>query len=294
MDIYEACKSGNIARLTELLDQGTNVNQEDHKMTPIIYAVLFNRLEIVRLLLDRGANINHRDYTNNTPLQRSIYVDQEFLTDYQHDENYNEIIKLLVNRGADLNTINNYNETPLSGLIWENNIELIQFLIDNGADVNFNNPILLAIRRNNIEIVRLLLDNGANPNIGWSAALRDNNIPIFDLLMDPIYKQPEPVEPVPNPEENLRVARTICSICQELKNYNTTDSNSPYIIHSLVCGHTFHNICITQWILRQERANLAVKCPLCDINITGSARVMLGGSINYYNKYQKYLNKKIN
>jgi ankyrin repeat protein len=245
------------------------------------YAIRDNNLERVRQLLDI------------IPINYNRVIAVAF------EDNQNiDIIRLLLERGADPNYVDlDDGNTVLHKMLINqiNRIDIADLLIQNGFDINILNDrgesiISLAISNNMIDMVRLLLNSGANAESNWTSAL-ENHPEIFDLLMDPRYKKPEPVEPAPNPEENSRVATTICSICQELKNYNITNLDSPYVIHSLTCGHTYHNVCITRWFKTRRDAGSPVRCPTCNAGVKRHFKVFLGGS-NYY-KYQKYLNKNI-
>lgn len=49
-------------------------------------------------------------------------------------------------------------------------IEMMQYLVDHGADVNVRNndgitPLLHSVRLNNVDAMEFLLKNGANPDI---------------------------------------------------------------------------------------------------------------------------------
>ena len=59
-----------IARVHELVEQGANVNAKDaeHQETPLMLAVKFSKLEMVRLLLKVGAEVSARDDRGRTAL----------------------------------------------------------------------------------------------------------------------------------------------------------------------------------------------------------------------------------
>lgn len=66
--ILHACE-GNLSQVTDLLDEGTPVDQTDSKGgTALMYAVLNNRLEIAQILVARGANPNARTRDGTSPL----------------------------------------------------------------------------------------------------------------------------------------------------------------------------------------------------------------------------------
>ena len=76
------------------------------------------------------------------------------------------VMKKLMDFGLNINEPAN-GDSLLKPACFEGNTEMIQFLIERGADVNgINNgePISVAARRGYIDIVRYLIDNGANVN----------------------------------------------------------------------------------------------------------------------------------
>ncbi len=79
------------------------------------------------------------------------------------------IIKELLANGADLNA-NIYGDPLLFVATYLGNIQVIQTLIDNGAEINKANkygitPLFVAVEANNMDITQLLLNNNANVNV---------------------------------------------------------------------------------------------------------------------------------
>ncbi len=83
-----------------------------------------------------------------------------------------EIIKELVAKGAQAGIKNEHGETPILNMCRTSagTVEVIQFLIDNGADVNsatnrdFLTPLLFALQGDRRDVVKFLLDAGAVVN----------------------------------------------------------------------------------------------------------------------------------
>jgi ankyrin repeat protein len=72
-----------------------------------------------------------------------------------------EIVEALINGGADVNFQDNKGNTPLHQAIWGGNEEIVEALINGGADVNIVNnngdsPLNSAIKTGNREIINLL------------------------------------------------------------------------------------------------------------------------------------------
>lgn len=67
-----------------------------------------------------------------------------------------------------VNQINDAGYSPLILACYRGNTEVAAFLINNGADLNYNNamgtPLMAAVVKNNLEIVNLLLDKNVDVN----------------------------------------------------------------------------------------------------------------------------------
>jgi len=95
------------------------------------------------------------------------------LIDAAHNDCVDEV-KKLVQMGANINYISANPQhilwpTVLHNAILHNNMELIRFLVANGADVNISpnrcsTPLHWAISSRSLQLVTYLLDNGAAPN----------------------------------------------------------------------------------------------------------------------------------
>ena len=132
----------------ELIDKPSEENN------PLQQAVIAGHQEIAALLLDHGAaNINmDHGLSNVFCLQNSV-----------------EMMKtLLLHGSSDVLSVSSSSEfLPLQFATSRNNLEMAQFLIDHGADVNATKrdgaaPVLLAIMYGFTEMVRLLIANGCD------------------------------------------------------------------------------------------------------------------------------------
>ena len=78
-------------------------------------------------------------------------------------------VQSILKRGTvTIHTQGPLNLTALAAAVPSGNVKLVQFLIDQGSDVNVNvaetTPLSRAINTQDVEMVQLLLDAGANPN----------------------------------------------------------------------------------------------------------------------------------
>ncbi|MFD2892855.1 ankyrin repeat domain-containing protein [Flavobacterium chuncheonense] len=94
-----------------------------------------------------------------------------------------------------VNALNNHGFSPLILACYSSNLEIIDFLLENGADLNYvsqEGTALMAVTvKGNIQLVDLLLQKGANPNLtnanGITAlmyAVQFNNSEIVKKLLD--------------------------------------------------------------------------------------------------------------
>jgi ankyrin repeat protein len=94
--------TGSTAVLRRLIQLGADVNVQDQGgRSPLIVAVLMNRVEAVGLLLAAGADVNRQDRHGATALF------------YAADAGLFELAKLLLNRGADPELADNGGNTPI-------------------------------------------------------------------------------------------------------------------------------------------------------------------------------------
>lgn len=141
-----------------LLQYGADINEPNGERALIIEAIINKSLEEVKFLVERGANL--QVYCNsNTPLLMAV-KDNQF-----------EISKCLLEKGVDPNctSFSTYKIVPLGVAAYEGYENLVELLIEHGADVNKTNgvdqsPMYLAISKGFYKIVKILLEKGANVN----------------------------------------------------------------------------------------------------------------------------------
>lgn len=177
-----------------LLQKGaTQAIIDSNSRTVLMNAAVRGNLDLVKLLLEtpfyavaasamqdiNTLNINFKDRFGNSALMATI-MNLAGINNFENSPSYIEIIKALIQKGADVNTINKKGETPLKHAIRTANINLVKFLLDNGANVNLQTnlslPITFAISERNYftnlnksefrnklyEIIELLIAKGAN------------------------------------------------------------------------------------------------------------------------------------
>nr|XP_018908702.1 PREDICTED: uncharacterized protein LOC109038183 [Bemisia tabaci] len=155
--LHLAVVSGNIAIIDVLIRNGADVNiKNSDGTTAIHFAALNGCQEAGSILISNNADINIKTNNNTAPLQTAIKV------------GHLNIVKLFFNV-SNANKAEYFNELGALHLAAEvGNKEITEFLIAIGASVNLkfrsHGPLIHAVKCNCVEIVELLLDHGANVN----------------------------------------------------------------------------------------------------------------------------------
>ena len=78
--INYAVYQDNVKVIKCLKNCGINMNEiDDINSTPLIYAVLYNKLNSITYLLENGANIHHEDFLGNSPLSLAYNLKIKYL-----------------------------------------------------------------------------------------------------------------------------------------------------------------------------------------------------------------------
>jgi ankyrin repeat protein len=165
-EIQKAVFKGDFNRVVALLKDHPELveNKDSLGQTPLIVAVNHNKPEIMELLLANGADVNARDAKGHTPLILAMWV-------YNHDK----MVRLLLAKGADVNLEDRWKMTALAYAVQEARIADAKILIANDANINVvsgSSPLFFAVFGMHREMVELLLENGADVNYrmgGWTA-----------------------------------------------------------------------------------------------------------------------------
>ena len=172
MDIFEAARTGNIKRISELLEQGVDINSKDDKGLTALYQAACcsndtSSLETVKFLIDHGADVNIKTPAGHTPLA--------IATEFSNSKSSLETVKLLLLSGANVNAQSNRGSTALLYAARFSNskssLETIKLLLDYGADINISDTngytaLIIAVLFSNTtsspETVEFLLEHGAD------------------------------------------------------------------------------------------------------------------------------------
>lgn len=159
---------------------------------PLHIAVIFKRLETIKVLLNYHADVNDTNDNGETPLYLACA------------RNYVEAVELLLNKNALVNVFAKDNTTPLHQGIKCGNNKIVELLLSNGAYIenqnidtvmNICHPLHVAISRGYLKILEDLLSHGLNVNMKYGVtknekdpaflhtAVENEQIEIVDLLL---------------------------------------------------------------------------------------------------------------
>jgi uncharacterized protein len=161
-----AARDGRLEIARTLIAANASVNQlEANGVSPLIEAIANNHIDVARLLIDRGADANTMDWWGRTPLWTA--VDLRDLEVNKTDDNgvdrpaALQLIQALLDHGANVNARTKEVPPlrrwlmPLSDISW--------------VDFTGQTPFLRASISADLAVMQLLLDKGADPNIATFA-----------------------------------------------------------------------------------------------------------------------------
>ena len=180
------------------LDVNYNLEIDEYsKSTPLIQAIKYKQTDIINYLLENNADVNLKEeLTGFTPLMASFHdititelliekgadiearnVDGINALVYAVSLNDEEMVKFLLEKGADANTVceieNEHTDiasTPLMNAAYRGNTNIINMLLENGADINYTTDfgmtaLMYAASFNQFEAAKVLLENNADTSI---------------------------------------------------------------------------------------------------------------------------------
>lgn len=189
---HDAVAQADSVRLAELLAAHPElVDQSDRQgISPLHKAVVNRDVELIELLIDRGADLNQADgKARMRPIDHAIWNDI-----YIHGSEDMELVDLLLSKGAeytievavarnDIERVKamvsanpdlvNYESpmgmTPKAAAAQHGYLEMLRFLIDNGADATrregrWGFALWAAVWYDHYDVAELLLQHGADPN----------------------------------------------------------------------------------------------------------------------------------
>ena len=202
-EIISFIESGDFQTIKKLiesksLDVNYNLDIDEYsKSTPLIQAIKYKQTDIINYLLENNADVNLKEeLTGFTPLMASLHdititelliekgADIEAKDDdginalvYASTYNNEEMVKFLLEKGADANTVceieNEHTDiasTPLMNAAYRGNTNIINMLLENGADINYTTDfgmtaLMMAASFNQFGAAKVLLENNTDTSI---------------------------------------------------------------------------------------------------------------------------------
>lgn len=170
--LHNACSYGHYEVAELLVKHGANVNVADlWKFTPLHEASAKGKYEIVKLLLKHGADPNKKNRDGHTPLDLVKEGDQDVadllrgdaaLLDAAKKGNLARVMKLVGPENINCRDSQGRNSTPLHLAAGYNNLDVAEFLLEHGADVNSQDkggliPLHNASSYGHLDIAALLI-----------------------------------------------------------------------------------------------------------------------------------------
>jgi ankyrin repeat protein len=184
--IYKIIDNNQISQLKTILSQKDYSFKPEEIRDIVNYSISKNNIEILKMLFDMDLEILNINKQSISLLQSACSV------------NKIDVVKFLfsLSINLDINYKSKKNKSALSYAIIAKNKELVQLLLNKGAnpnDIDFDEKsmLVLAIQKEQIDIIKLLLDFGANINyqdkskmtaLHFSVAKRNKEI--FLLLLE--------------------------------------------------------------------------------------------------------------
>jgi len=128
-----------------------DLNEEDENgNSPLIFAVLNGRIDLVRALVDQGSFVNHQNHNGETALY------------WASSQGFEQVVDLLIENGSHLNICNLDGVSPTHVAAANGHCNIVAKLIRNGAYVNSQDDVKdsvlhFAVREGRKEVVEFLV-----------------------------------------------------------------------------------------------------------------------------------------
>jgi hypothetical protein len=155
-DVFRHIRENKTDSIAYFLEQGNDVNGLHPRNTLLEIAIVYNQIDVVKLLIDRKANVNLQN-NRSTPLFLSVVYGQNY--------DSNEITELLVAHEADVNFVGVNGFTPLILASKLNNSPAAKFLYEHDADPAIkdragNDFFYYVLRGNDPSLVQYFVSRG--------------------------------------------------------------------------------------------------------------------------------------
>jgi ankyrin repeat protein len=182
-NIFNLINENNINKL-ESINSNVLKSKNNDGNTPLMYAILKDKIDIAKLLIDKGCNLDMQNNDGDTALMLSVKYSKD-------------IPKLLIESGCNLNLQDKAGNTPLMISILRWRVDIARLLIENDCDLNLQNSrdytaLMFAVGFNDINTTKLLIENercdlnkkNKDKDTALMIAIKYKNIEIAQLLIN--------------------------------------------------------------------------------------------------------------
>jgi len=213
--LVAAAKSGNLQLFNWLLAVGVPLNSGPGSTTPLVTAIEYLNIDIVRRLIELKVDLNEREEEFRTPLTLACYL------------KFSEAASLLVEAGADPLMKDYHSDTPLKLAAKAGNVDLLSLMIKKGVRLKNEKSeayfaLSEAINYRRLDAVKFLLKNGA-PTFFQSTGIAENRPKAlihvllkdlwcqnnFDEILDLLLKHQVPINEVNQAGNNALMVAAI-------------------------------------------------------------------------------------
>ena len=171
--LLEAIKAGDVARASQLLANGADVNARDaYGATALMNAAHSGALEMVETLLAAGAEVDAKDELGWTALMKACF-------NADLNRGFPEIVERLIAAGADPNVKITYGIRPLMLAAGYGEAGVCQALLAGGADVLARNDggltaLMMVKDKFYVEVINLLHEAEREAGVGEGSCSTKN------------------------------------------------------------------------------------------------------------------------
>ncbi|KAJ7340128.1 hypothetical protein OS493_002854 [Desmophyllum pertusum] len=161
MDLFEACREGDLAVMRSLLEEDVNDldRLSEGGLSALHYAARNDHGQVIQLLIDHGADPNVTGSLENkrlSPLHFASWFNAPVAVD------------TLIDNKGNVESSSAFGQKPLHYAVARASVELVKTLLTkgkadpNGQDNQHFSPLHLATQRGRLDIIKMLFTHGAN------------------------------------------------------------------------------------------------------------------------------------
>ncbi|WP_088011794.1 ankyrin repeat domain-containing protein [Gottfriedia acidiceleris] len=155
--LFDATQKGENEIVIEIISNQPNLIHEEneHGLTLLGIAAHYGQYEVVKTLVNNGVQINALSHSKLSFIPQNTALHAAIA-----GEKSIEVIDFLLTNGADPNISDSEGHTPLHIAAFEGNTSIAERLLKNGAEIKSNKsgktPIEIAEERGNSEFIKLI------------------------------------------------------------------------------------------------------------------------------------------